>query len=109
MRPNKEPDGETTRMSFRFGQALGTLALSLLSLSAQARDIRVAVVTDGPTIRMKLTPEVLEREIANVAGTGLNILLPLDKRFVGDYSLDGATAAFDRALVDPDVDVVVTL
>ena len=96
-------------MSFRFGQALGTLALSLLSLSAQSRDIRVAVVTDGPTVRMKLTPEVLEREIANVAGTGLNILLPLDKRFVGDYSLDGATAVFDRALADPGVDVVVTL
>jgi outer membrane protein TolC len=96
-------------MSFRFGQAIGTLALSLLSLSAQARDIRVAVVSDGPVARVKLTPEVLEREIANVAGPGLGIVLPADKRFAGDYSLDGAAAVFERALADPDVDVVVTL
>jgi outer membrane protein TolC/ABC-type uncharacterized transport system substrate-binding protein len=96
-------------MSFRFGQALGTLALSLLSFSAQGRDIRVAVVSDGPVARVKLTPEVLEREIANVAGPGLNIVLPTDKRFAGDYSLDGAAAVFERALADRDVDVVVTL
>ena len=96
-------------MSFRFGQAIGTLALSLLSLSAQARDIRVAVVSDGPVARVKLTPEVLEREIANVSGPGLNIVLPADKRFTGDYSLDGAAAVFERALADRDVDVVVTL
>jgi hypothetical protein len=69
-------------MSFRFGQAIGTLALSLLSLSAQARDIRVAVVERRPRAPgLKLTPEVLEREIGNVAGPGLNILLPADKRF----------------------------
>src|SRR5690349_4180381 len=109
MPPNKEPDGETPRMSFRFGQALGTLALSLLSFGAQARHIRVAVVSDGPVARVKLTPEVLEREIANVAGAGLRILLPPEKRFAGDYSLDGATAVFERALADRDVDVVVTL
>jgi outer membrane protein len=96
-------------MSFRFGQALGTLALSLLSWSAQARDIRVAVVTDGPVVRQKLTAEVFEREVANVAGAGLRILLPPEKRFAGDYSLDGATAVFERALADRDVDVVVTL
>ena len=96
-------------MSFRFGQTLGTLALSLLSLCVQARDIRVAVVSDGTAARVKLTPEVLEREIVNVAGPGFNIVLPPDKRFAGDYSLDGATAVFDRALADPDVDVVVTL
>jgi outer membrane protein len=109
MRPNKEPDGETMRMSFRFGQALGTLALSLLCWSAQARDIRVAVVTDGPVVRQKLTVEVLEREVANVAGAGLRIVLPPEKRFAGDYSLAGAAAVFERALADRDVDLVVTL
>ena len=88
-------------MSFRFGQALGTLALSLLSWSAQARDIRVAVVTDGPVVRQKLTAEVVEREIENVAGPGLRIVLPPEKRFAGDYSLDGAAAARIRQSSPP--------
>src|SRR6187402_2180927 len=102
MRAKQRAGRGDTRMSFRFGQALGTLALSLLCWSAQARDIRVAVVTDGPVVRQKLTVEVLEREVANVAGAGLRILLPPEKRFAGDYSLEGAAAAFERALADRD-------
>ena len=109
MHANKVPDGEKSRMSFRFGQALSALALSLLAWSAQARDVRVAVVTDGPTVRQMLTAEVIEREIANVAGAGLKIVLPPDKRFAGDWSLEGAALVLDRALADRDVDVVVTL
>lgn len=96
-------------MNFRIAQALGTLALSLLTWSAQARDIRVAVVTDGPTTRQLLTAEVIEREIASVAGAGLKIVLPADKRFAGDWSLEGAAAVLERALADRDVDVVLTL
>ena len=67
------------------------------------------MVTDGPTVRQMLTAEVIEREIANVAGAGLKIVLPPDKRFAGDWSLEGAAAVLDRALADRDVDVVVTL
>ncbi|HEU4781667.1 MAG TPA: TolC family protein [Steroidobacteraceae bacterium] len=96
-------------MFFRFGHTLGALALSLLSWSSQAREIRVAVITDGPTVRQALTAEVLEREIANVAAAGLQIVLPADKRIAADWSLEGAARVLDRALADPAVEVVVTL
>jgi outer membrane protein len=74
-----------------------------------AREIRVAVVTDGPSQRQGFSAAVIEREIANVAATDLDIRLPEDKRFTGDWSLEGASAALDRALADKSVDVVLTL
>ena len=59
-------------------------------LLAEARDIRVVVVSDGPLARQIFSVEAIEREIANVAGPGSRILLPPDKRFIGDWSLEGA-------------------
>jgi len=77
--------------------------------AAVARDVRVAVVTDGATGRQVFSVEAIQREIANVAGADTNILLPPESRFAGDWSLDGANAALDRALADRNVDLVITL
>jgi len=76
---------------------------------AEARDIRVAVVKDGPALRQVLSVAALEREIVNVASPDVRIVLSEEPRFVGDWSLAGASAALDRALADRDVDMVITL
>jgi outer membrane protein len=87
----------------------GVFALLGFTLLAEARDVRVAVVSDGPISRQIFSVEAIEREIANVAGPGSRILLPPDKRFTGDWSLDGAARVFDRALADRDVDLVIAM
>jgi outer membrane protein len=87
----------------------GVLALLGSTLGAEARDVRVAVVSDGPVSRQIFSVEAIEREIANVAGPGSRILLPADKRFTGDWSLEGAARVFDRALADRDVDLVIAM
>ncbi len=83
-------------------------ALALVSVAA-ARDIRVAVVIDGAAGRQVFPVAAIEREIANVAAPETRIVLPADKRFVGDWSLGGAATELERALADRDVDVVITL
>ena len=95
--------------TIRIGRSAAALALMLLASVTQARTIRVGIVTDGPAGRQIFSVAAIEREIANVAAPGTQILLPVDKRFAGDWSLDGAAAALDRALADRDVDVVITL
>jgi outer membrane protein len=87
----------------------GVIALVGFALMAEARDVRVAVVSDGPVSRQIFSVEAIEREIANVAGPGSRILLPPDKRFTGDWSLEGAARVFDRALADRDVDLVIAM
>jgi outer membrane protein len=75
----------------------------------EAQALRVAIVSDGPTDRQVLSPDALARAVAEIGAVERPISLPVDKRFVGDWSLAGIDAALDRALRDPAVDVVVTL
>jgi len=74
-----------------------------------AREIRVAVVTDGDAGRQVFSAAAIEKEIANVASADTTIVLPPESRFAGDWSLEGANAALDRALAARDVDVVITI
>ncbi|MEJ0087640.1 MAG: TolC family protein [Pseudomonadota bacterium] len=85
------------------------LVLVLVAAAAEARTLRVGIVTDGAAGRQVFSVQAIEREIANIAAPDTQILLPPEKRFVGDWSLDGAAAALDRALADREVDVVITL
>jgi outer membrane protein TolC/ABC-type uncharacterized transport system substrate-binding protein len=81
----------------------------MFATTAMARDMRVAVVKDGPALRQVLSVASLQREIVNVAAPDVRILLLEDERYTADWSLAGASAALDRALAAKDVDVVITL
>ena len=96
-------------MTIRPGRRAAALLFMLLAGLCDARTIRVGIVTDGPAGRQVFSVAAIEREIANVAAPDTQILLPPEKRFEGDWSLDGAGAALNRALADRDVDVVITL
>jgi outer membrane protein len=84
-------------------------ALTLAAQAQTVRMVRVAVVTDGPTDRHALSVNQLAQAVADIGNTELEISLPPDRRFSGDWSLAGIDAGLDRALADPGVDVVVTL
>jgi len=88
---------------------LGALVLAMFVCSVQAREIRVAVVTDGPAARHFFSAASIEKELVNVAAPDTQIVLPESKRYAGDWSLAGADAALERALTDRDVDVVLTI
>ncbi len=96
-------------LTLRTAGTVVAMLLCVLALPAAARDVRVAVVKDGPALRQVLSVAALEREIVNVAAPDVRILLSEDNRFTGDWSLPGATAALDRALADRDVDLIITL
>jgi outer membrane protein TolC/ABC-type uncharacterized transport system substrate-binding protein len=88
--------------------AAASILLAFIGAAA-AREVRVAVVADGPAGRQVLSAAAIEKEIANVASADATIVLPAQSRFTGDWSLEGANSALDRALADRNVDVVITL
>jgi outer membrane protein len=96
-------------VTLRLPTLLGAILLCALVLPAKARDMRVAIVKDGPALRQVLSMAALEREIVNVAAPDVRIVLSEDARFTADWSLAGASAALDRALADKDIDLVLTL
>src|SRR4030095_13997443 len=51
----------------------------------------------------------IEKEIANVASADTTIVLPPESRFAGDWSLEGANSALDRALAERNIDIVIPL
>ena len=71
--------------------------------------VRIGVVQDGPTGREMFPPELIEQEAREVLGADLPLVLPADKRFTGDWTNGGVSAALDRALADRSVDIVLTL
>jgi outer membrane protein len=85
------------------------LALLVVLQAADAAPLRVAIVTDGPADRALFSADLIEREAAELGGEDVQILFPADKRFAGDWSLAGASAALERALADGGVDAVLTL
>lgn len=97
-------------VAFGRGHLLVMLAMLWVGgvAAAQTKPVRVGVVTDGPG-RELFSAAMVEREVAQVAGTDVEITLPADKRFAGDWSLAGVDTALDRALADKSVDMVVTL
>ncbi len=96
-------------VNLQWRRVLAALAACVFLAPAAARDVRVAVLRDGEGGRPVFSAAAIERAIAEIAAPDTRILVPEDKRFAGDWSLDGAAAALERALTDRDVDVVITL
>ncbi len=96
-------------VNLQWRHVLAALAACVFLAPAAARDVRVAVLRDGEGGLPEFSAASIERAIAAIAAPDTRILVPEDKRFAGDWSLDGAAAALERALTDRDVDVVITL
>jgi outer membrane protein len=111
--PGKSPSWGALVMSKRapllFLQVVATFFLLGQFRAADAAELTVAVVTDGPADRTVFTVAAIERELAQVGGGDVEIVLPGEHRYGGDWSRAGARAALERALAAADVDAVLTL
>ena len=88
-------------MSFRFAPGARRAGIVLARMRPRRRATYASPwLPTGRRCGRCSPPQVIEREIANVAGADTQIVLPADKRFAGDWSLEGAAAALDRALAD---------
>jgi len=89
------------------------LLLSLLVLAsasfAKPRVVDVAVVLDGPWSRNEQVFSVFEREILALTKGEFEVRFPETLRFEADWSGPGVEAALQRALVAPEVDLVLAL
>jgi outer membrane protein len=74
-----------------------------------AREVRVGVLTDGPSARQDISAESLERAATEVYGDGLRLTVAPQARLDGNWDVAALKAALDRLEADPQVDVVVTL
>ncbi|MBT8136550.1 MAG: TolC family protein [Gammaproteobacteria bacterium] len=81
----------------------------LLFLAGAAGAATVAIVIDGPTERPDTITPLIRREVADLLGSEFTVDFPADKQFVADWTLEGVRTTLQRALADPQVDVVVTL
>ncbi len=68
----------------------------------------IGIVEDGPQPRPIVPLAQLEQEIRGLAGNEFDVSMPGDKRLDGGWTLAGVSAAIQRQLDDPDVDIVIT-
>ncbi|HSD70657.1 MAG TPA: TolC family protein [Woeseiaceae bacterium] len=99
---------------YQFGVCLQRAMLCALLLAsaaagAQTERMRVAVITDGPTDRQVLSVEFFRQAVLDTVAGTVDIEFVTDPRYVGDWTLRGVDAAIDRALAEPDVDVVLPI
>jgi hypothetical protein len=77
--------------------------------SISARQVRVGVLTDGPSAREAMSADALEHAAAAVYGDGPTLTVASRSRLNGNWSVSELNAALDRLEADPRLDVVVTL
>ena len=87
---------------------LVTAALLSVAGSLSAREVRVGVLTDGPSAREGINADALEQAAAAVYGDGLTLTVAPQARLSGNWSVPALNAALDRLEADPQIDVVVT-
>jgi len=73
---------------------------------AETQTVYVAVVNDGPAQRQLLPADAVRRAVEETRTTDMIVQFSADKQFAGDWTLSGADNAIDRAMADPDVDIV---
>jgi len=87
-------------------------ALSLQAAGQGARGptpVRIGVVLDGPSDFTDSLRSQFAREIVAFFGAERTVDLPSTATLRGDWTAAGASAAIDRLLADPAVDIGLTL
>lgn len=86
-----------------------TLLVALLAsfAAAQARDVTVGIVTDGPQTRNIVPVDALLAEFDDLMAPEFDVRIPADKRLNGEWTTDGIRSSLQQLLDDPGVDVVI--
>ncbi|MBD3220676.1 hypothetical protein GF314_05495 [bacterium] len=106
------PRGGRSPMPFRPVAGMPLVLAFLMVLAApapgQSDAVEIALVVDGTGVDSRILPALLREEITQLLRSDFDVTIHPDDRFRGDETLAGVTAAVDRALADPDIDLVVT-
>ncbi len=89
-------------------RTVSLIALLFATTLAQARDVTVAIVDDGPASRELIRTELLSAEIDDLVGDEFRITITTNREQHGDWTMSGARAAVDRQLADSNVDIIIT-
>lgn len=82
------------------------ILLSITNVYA-AKEVRVAVVLDGPIKRELLPLQQIKKEISDLTSGEFNIVFPENKIKHGDWHVEGITDALQTFLNDDDVDLII--
>lgn len=88
------------------------IALALLTAApapAAARRLRIGFVLDGPWDRNAEVLGLVRAEVQELCGGEHDVQFPPDRVLEADWTPAGVTAALERLLADPELDVVVAL
>ena len=86
-----------------------SLLCTLAGAGVRADQIRIGVVTDGPSPRPVLSTELLVQEAKRLYGEDRSLVVPAGADLDGGWTLEGVRAALDKLESDPRIDVVVAL
>jgi outer membrane protein TolC len=70
---------------------------------------RIAILADGPWVLNDSIRGLFMEEILDIAEGEFDIRFPPEATLVGDWSLESVREHLDRLLVDPSVDIIITL
>ena len=85
------------------------LCASVASSVAQQPVVRVGVVIDGPWERNDEIERLFQRELLELTRGEFDVRFPAEARVVGDWTVDAVDLALERALADPEIDLVIAM
>lgn len=75
----------------------------------KVKEVRVGIAFDGLSETGRQIEAVFREEILGLTKGEFSVVIREDKRAVGDWTLEGARAAIDRLMADPEIDIVLAL
>ena len=76
---------------------------------ANARDVVIASLFDGPQAREFVPLTIVKQEISNLLGNEFNVLFPDVVQVNGNWTVASIQSQLDALLSNPDVDIVLTM
>lgn len=85
------------------------LCISLISSLAAAKSINIAILQDGPWLRLEDKIDTIKQEIRNLTDGEFTVRFPANKKLTGDWTVEGVNLAIDQLLADPEIDIIIAL
>jgi len=69
----------------------------------------VALLLDGPEVRPFVSRDALQAEVLSLTRDEFDVQMPAELQVDGNWTQTGVSAALDKLLADPDVDIIIAL
>ena len=100
----------TSKMTkFLFLFLSGTYLFMHPLLASDENELRIGIIIDGPWKKNVEYISLIKSEILELTGTEFQVSFPEDKQIEGNWNIPRIKTAVSDMLVDPDVDLILTL